>query len=97
MTLLPYFNIAGLAEWSIPTGGMFLWLKLNVRDTKKMIEVKAREKNVLFVPGSVFTIDDTQPSPYVRASYSTATPQQMDLVRSDLFVTLTRIYILICC
>lgn len=72
-------HLKGLAEWSVPTGGMFLWLKLKVKDTKRMIEVKAKEKNVLFVPGSVFMIDDTQPCSYVRASYSTATPEQMDL------------------
>ncbi|CAC5372201.1 AADAT [Mytilus coruscus] len=72
-------HLKGLAEWSLPTGGMFLWLKLNVKDTKKMIEVKAREKNVLFVPGSAFMIDQTQPCSYIRASYSTATPEEMDL------------------
>lgn len=72
-------HLKGLAEWSIPTGGMFLWLKLNVKDTKSMIEVKAMKRNVLFVPGNVFMIDSTSPCPYVRASYSTATEEQMDL------------------
>lgn len=72
-------HLKGLAEWSVPTGGMFLWLKLNIKDTKKMIEVKAKAKNVLFVPGNVFMIDDTQPCSYIRSSYSIATPEQMDL------------------
>ncbi|XP_076097795.1 kynurenine/alpha-aminoadipate aminotransferase, mitochondrial-like isoform X1 [Mytilus galloprovincialis] len=72
-------HLKGLAEWSVPTGGMFLWLKLNVKDTKKMIEVKARANNVLFVPGSAFMIDQSQPCSHIRASYSTATSEEMDL------------------
>ena len=45
-----------------------------------MITVKAREKGVLFVPGSAFMLDSSQPCPYVRASYSTCTAEQMDKV-----------------
>ena len=81
--MIVFLPITGLAEWSVPTGGMFLWLKLNIKDTKKMIEVKAMERNVLFVPGSVFMIDSSLPCPYIRASYSTATPEQMDLVSCE--------------
>ena len=80
----------GLAEWSVPTGGMFLWLKLNIKDTKKMIEVKAKAKNVLFVPGNVFMIDDTQPCSYIRSSYSIATPEQMDLVSISFLETVKK-------
>lgn len=71
-------HLTGLAEWSEPSGGMFLWLKLNIPDTYKMITVKAREKGVLFVPGSAFMLDSSQPCPYVRASYSMSTAEQMD-------------------
>jgi len=71
---------SGLAEWSEPTGGMFLWLKLGVADTYDLITVRAREREVLFVPGSAFMLDDGQPSQHVRASYSTCTEEQMNLV-----------------
>ncbi|KAL5022207.1 hypothetical protein ScPMuIL_001362 [Solemya velum] len=72
-------HLTGLAEWSTPTGGMFLWLKLlNVEDSFRMITVKAPEKEVLFVPGSAFMVDDTKPCPFVRASYSNVTAEQMD-------------------
>ena len=78
------FLILDLAEWSEPTGGMFLWLKLKVPDTFKMITVKARAKEVLFVPGNAFQLDDSLPSPHVRASYSLCTEEQMNKVISAL-------------
>lgn len=79
--------LIGLAEWSTPTGGMYLWLKLlNVEDSFRMITVKAPEKEVLFVPGSAFMVDDTQPCPYVRASYSNVTAEQMDMVGPNLTI-----------
>ncbi|XP_064617176.1 kynurenine/alpha-aminoadipate aminotransferase, mitochondrial-like [Liolophura sinensis] len=72
-------HLKGLADWSEPTGGMFLWIKLDgIPDTYKLILEKAREKEVLFVPGSIFLPDYTSPSSYMRAAYSLATPEQMD-------------------
>jgi len=42
------FLHVGLAEWSEPVCGMFLWLKVNgVADTKDLIERKAVKKEVL--------------------------------------------------
>jgi len=55
-----------------------------------MIEVKAKAKNVLFVPGNVFMVDDTQPCSYIRASYSIATPEQMDLVSISFLETVQK-------
>ncbi|XP_052255800.1 kynurenine/alpha-aminoadipate aminotransferase, mitochondrial-like [Dreissena polymorpha] len=71
-------HLKGLAEWSEPSGGMFLWLKLAVPDTYPMITVKARSREVLFVPGNAFQLDDRRPSQYVRASYSTCTEEDMN-------------------
>lgn len=71
--------LTGLAEWNEPTAGMFLWIKLKgIEDTKYLIEEKAQKKEVLLVPGYAFMPDPTKPCPYVRASYSLATPEQMD-------------------
>lgn len=62
--------LSDLAEWSMPTAGMFMWFKCNgIDDTKTMIETKAREENVLLVPGQAFR-PDNNPSPHVRASFS---------------------------
>ena len=42
-------KLTGLAEWTEPSAGMFLWLKLvGISDTKSLIEEKARKKEVLF-------------------------------------------------
>ncbi|XP_072007471.1 kynurenine/alpha-aminoadipate aminotransferase, mitochondrial-like [Engystomops pustulosus] len=71
--------LKGLAEWHSPTAGMFLWLKIHgVQDTHQMIMLKAISKEVLLVPGSAFSIDSSEPSSYVRASFSLSTPEQID-------------------
>ena len=73
-----------LASWTAPTAGMFLWLKLhNISDTKALIEEKAAAANVLFVPGQAFDPLD-RPSPYVRAAYSTASRDDMNIAMKRL-------------
>ncbi|XP_068131337.1 kynurenine/alpha-aminoadipate aminotransferase, mitochondrial-like [Hyperolius riggenbachi] len=73
-------HLSGLAEWNIPSAGMFLWMKVKgVPDTHQMIMQKAVSEEVLLVPGSDFNIDSSEPSPYVRASFSSSTPEEMDL------------------
>ncbi|KAM6909105.1 kynurenine/alpha-aminoadipate aminotransferase, mitochondrial isoform 1-T1 [Xenentodon cancila] len=68
-----------VAEWHIPSAGMFLWMKLKgVADTQQLIMEKALEKEVLLVPGGVFTINSSEPCPYVRAAFSLSTPEQID-------------------
>ncbi|KAF6091875.1 aminoadipate aminotransferase [Phyllostomus discolor] len=71
--------LSGLAEWHAPTAGMFLWIKIKgIKDAKKLIEEKAIKKQILMVPGNAFYIDNSAPSPYFRASFSLASPEQMD-------------------
>ncbi|XP_072371854.1 kynurenine/alpha-aminoadipate aminotransferase, mitochondrial isoform X1 [Scyliorhinus torazame] len=72
--------LKGLVEWHVPSAGMFFWLKLKgVPDTYKLISEKAVQKEVLLIPGNSFMIDDSVPSPYVRAAFSLSTPEQIDL------------------
>jgi DNA-binding transcriptional MocR family regulator len=60
---------------------MFLWIKLlSVKDSFSLITEKARAAEVLFVPGQVFMIDESAPSPYIRASYSLVSPEDMNTV-----------------
>uniref|UniRef100_A0A674IFB7 Aminotransferase class I/classII large domain-containing protein n=1 Tax=Terrapene triunguis TaxID=2587831 RepID=A0A674IFB7_9SAUR len=69
----------GLAEWNIPTAGMFLWIKIKgISNSYQMIMENALERGVSLVPGQSFSIDSSAPTPYVRASYSFASPDQMD-------------------
>ncbi|KAM7142766.1 kynurenine/alpha-aminoadipate aminotransferase, mitochondrial isoform 2-T2 [Molossus nigricans] len=71
--------LSGLAEWHAPTAGMFVWIKIKgISDVKKLIEEKAIKKEILMVPGNAFYIDSSAPSPYFRASFSLASPEQMD-------------------
>ncbi|KAM5234770.1 kynurenine/alpha-aminoadipate aminotransferase, mitochondrial-like [Hipposideros larvatus] len=72
--------LSGLAEWHAPTAGMFLWVKIKgINDVKKLIEEKAIKKEILMVPGSDFYVDSSAPSPFFRASFSLASPGQMDV------------------
>ncbi|XP_066487975.1 kynurenine/alpha-aminoadipate aminotransferase, mitochondrial-like [Tiliqua scincoides] len=71
--------LKGLADWYIPSAGMFLWIKIEgVSDTHELIMKKALEKEVLLVPGSAFNINSFSPSSYVRASFSLSSPSQID-------------------
>ncbi|ESP03599.1 hypothetical protein LOTGIDRAFT_224237 [Lottia gigantea] len=72
-------HLTGLVEWNVPNSGMFLWMKLmGVSDSFQLITEKAREKEVLFVPGNAFMLDSEKPCPYVRASFSESSPEDMD-------------------
>ncbi|XP_030348647.1 kynurenine/alpha-aminoadipate aminotransferase, mitochondrial isoform X4 [Strigops habroptila] len=69
-----------LAEWYPPAAGMFLWIKIKgISDTQQLITEKALQKEVLLVPGGAFNINTSEPSSYVRASFSLSSPAQMDL------------------
>eukprot|EP00126_Sphaerothecum_destruens_P004298 Sdes_comp18098_c0_seq1m7533 len=70
--------LRGLAFWNVPTSGMFVWFHIpSVKDTKQLIETKAIEKKVILIPGSAFIPLNTTSS-YVRASFSTASAQEME-------------------
>ncbi|CAG0916910.1 unnamed protein product [Notodromas monacha] len=73
-------HLSGLAEWYKPGGGMFLWLKVkNVTDTRSLVMVDGVAKGVLCVPGEPFQPAATRkPTPYVRVSYSSASPEMID-------------------
>eukprot|EP00123_Amoebidium_parasiticum_P001249 comp12292_c0_seq1/m.7123 comp12292_c0_seq1/g.7123 ORF comp12292_c0_seq1/g.7123 comp12292_c0_seq1/m.7123 type:complete len:450 (-) comp12292_c0_seq1:161-1510(-) len=71
-------HLKGKAEWTVPQAGMFVWFRLcGVEDTRELIETKARDKKVILLPGNAF-MPNGEPSPYVRASYSTASYEDME-------------------
>ncbi|XP_057581247.1 kynurenine/alpha-aminoadipate aminotransferase, mitochondrial-like isoform X2 [Hippopotamus amphibius kiboko] len=72
--------LSGLAEWHVPNAGMFLWVKIKgIQDVRKLIEEKAFKKEIFMLPGYNFYVDSSAPCPYFRASYSLASPEQMDM------------------
>ncbi|KDQ52638.1 hypothetical protein JAAARDRAFT_39888 [Jaapia argillacea MUCL 33604] len=71
-------HLDGLAEWSTPEAGMFVWFKLLLSsnasssdegDSEAIIKTKAFEKGVLALPGTVF-LPNGRKTAYVRASFS---------------------------
>ncbi|XP_074847968.1 kynurenine/alpha-aminoadipate aminotransferase, mitochondrial-like [Carettochelys insculpta] len=71
--------LKGLAEWYIPKAGIFLWIKIKgISDTHKMLMEDTLKKGVSLIPGRAFDVDSSAPSPWVRCSYSFASPNQMD-------------------
>lgn len=72
-------HLSGRASWKAPTAGMFFWIRLLVADSKQLIEEKARDAKVILLPGIVFnTSKETNTSSFVRASFSTASPEEME-------------------
>ncbi|XP_028350060.1 kynurenine/alpha-aminoadipate aminotransferase, mitochondrial-like isoform X4 [Physeter macrocephalus] len=72
--------LSGLAEWHVPTAGMFLWVKIKgLHDVRTLIEEKAFKKEIFMLPGYNFYLDSSAPCPYFRASFSLASPEQMDM------------------
>jgi kynurenine/2-aminoadipate aminotransferase len=70
--------------YNVPKAGMFLWMKFNdIPDSRLFIEERTRSKRVLLVPGQAFD-PFYQPSPYVRASYSVESKENMELACSAL-------------
>lgn len=71
-------HLRGLAEWSAPSAGMFLWLKLlGVQDSMALIASKAVEAKVLLIPGQSCSPSNAV-SAHVRAAFSTATDAELD-------------------
>lgn len=72
-------HLTGLCEWSVPNGGMFVWIKVRgVPDVYDMILTRGIKKLITFVPGQVFMADQSEACSFIRASYSKANPKQID-------------------
>ncbi|XP_059483648.1 kynurenine/alpha-aminoadipate aminotransferase, mitochondrial-like [Neocloeon triangulifer] len=72
-------HLKGLAEWNVPKAGMFLWIRVpGIADTKKLITEGGILHGVILVPGKDFLCTDDAKSQYFRASYTVASPQDID-------------------
>ncbi|XP_044263879.1 aromatic amino acid aminotransferase DDB_G0287711 isoform X2 [Tribolium madens] len=72
-------HLKGLCEWNVPTGGMFVWIKVRgVSDVYDMLMSRGLKKGITFVPGHAFMADPTKACSYIRASYSKANPKQIE-------------------
>jgi kynurenine/2-aminoadipate aminotransferase len=72
-------HLTGIAEWNVPDAGMFVWIDLkDVKDTFELINKKALEEKVILVPGVEF-LPNPRDSSHVRASFSFAEEEDIDI------------------
>lgn len=63
---------------------LWLWFRSLLTSWRLLLNLTAWLK-VLFVPGNAFMVDSSLPSPHIRASFSLASPEQIDKV-ADIYV-----------
>ncbi|KAI3425850.1 hypothetical protein D9Q98_007824 [Chlorella vulgaris] len=74
-------HLAGLAQWSHPSAGMFIWLRLQTVQDASEIWDQLRAAKVVLMPGRAMhcrSVDPEFRSPHMRVSYSNATPENLD-------------------
>ena len=70
-------EFADLADWQVPSGGLFFWLKLKKpRDTRPLLQ-PALAAGVAFMPGEAFFAEDEPPHGYLRLNFSHTEPELM--------------------
>ncbi|XP_042888947.1 kynurenine/alpha-aminoadipate aminotransferase, mitochondrial-like [Penaeus japonicus] len=68
-----------VCEWSVPAGGLFLWIKVTcLEDTRGMLLERAKKRKIVLVPGNAFMVDPSKPCPFIRVSFSFNTIHLMD-------------------
>jgi 2-aminoadipate transaminase len=67
-------HLSGIARWSKPEGGVFVWVSLPDQiDTTEMFH-QAIEKKVAYIPGGVFSVDGSTKNA-LRLNFSNVTPE----------------------
>lgn len=89
-----FFLFEGLAEWSTPKGGMFLWVKaLGIQDTYKMLMEKGLQMKIMALPGRECMADKTKPCPYFRLSFSVVAEEDIEQVEKYFFFQIFFIFL----
>lgn len=71
-------HFTDLADWQVPQGGLFFWLKLKQpMDTRTVLD-QALAQNVAFMPGEPFFIDPDQNPGYLRLNFSHVAPERLN-------------------
>ncbi|XP_063973377.1 kynurenine/alpha-aminoadipate aminotransferase, mitochondrial-like isoform X2 [Diachasmimorpha longicaudata] len=72
-------HLKGVAEWSVPKAGMFVWIKLKTKDNAlDLIMEKLIPNGVFIIPGSAFDYDEYQEDNHLRLCYSFSTEEEVD-------------------
>lgn len=73
--------LSGLAEWYVPQGGLFLWIKITVvNDMMDLVMNKCVPQGVFVIPGNAFNYDNSKHDCHLRLSYSNVSVEEMDKV-----------------
>lgn len=70
-------HLSGIATWTVPEGGYFVWLKLSGIDTGDLLEI-ALEEGVSYVPGKYFYLNQPEGNQYLRLSFSNNQPAEIE-------------------
>jgi GntR family transcriptional regulator / MocR family aminotransferase len=65
-------------RFSVPQGGLFLWLRLPDGTSSEYVLAAACEEGVAFMPGTHFFLNRAQGEPYLRLSFATQTPSAIE-------------------
>ncbi|KAL6427421.1 hypothetical protein ACFW04_008748 [Cataglyphis niger] len=80
ISMLAREHLNGLADFNVPMGGFFLWIKVReVKNTWKMIMQRGITDGVIMAPGAAFMKDSSKPCNAIRASFAKASYEEMDL------------------
>ena len=70
-------HFSGIARWSRPEGGIFVWVELNEEIDTTAIFPEAVEEKVAYIPGGVFSTTGGHRNT-MRLSYANLSPEQID-------------------
>jgi DNA-binding transcriptional MocR family regulator len=71
-------HFAELADWNLPQGGLFFWLRLRQPvDTRTLLD-GALAQDVAFMPGEPFFVDPEQNPGYLRLNFSHVAAERLD-------------------
>lgn len=71
-------HFSDLADWELPQGGLFFWLKLKqAQDTRRLLQA-GLAKDVAFMPGEAFFIDPDANPGFLRLNFSHVAPERLD-------------------
>ena len=73
-----YFNFDDLAKWSIPEGGLYIWLELNPKyDLVKLLPI-AKQHSLSYQPGIMFDPDSKSGKNCARLCFGYNQAEQID-------------------
>ncbi|MCB8982241.1 MAG: PLP-dependent aminotransferase family protein [Ardenticatenaceae bacterium] len=74
-----YHHFPTEARWTVPSGGMFVWVELAAGvDTKVVLETAVSEAQVAFIPGAAFTLPGRTAPHCLRLNFSNCTPDRIE-------------------